>query len=183
MTFDPMTGTLWDTENGPSSMDEVNVVPAAYNSGWNQIMGPDALDPQNTSDLFNMPGAGLTYSDPEFSWQTTIAPTGILFPVGTTWGPSYDTVALVGDNNNGNIYRFPLNASRTAFDLSAFPPLTDLVADDQTEANLVRIGQGFGGITDFKIGPDNNVYVVNIFGTIYKISGPVPVALQGFTVE
>lgn len=185
MTIDPMTGFLWDTENGENVMDEVNVVASGFNSGWEDCMGPSPLDGNCNvpGGLFIMPGGGSSYSEPEFSWQNTIAPTGILFPVGTTWGPTYDSVALVGDNNNGNIYRFPLNGGRTGFDLSAFPPLLDLVADNGTEQNLVRIGQGFGGITDFKVGPDNNVYVVNIFGTIYRISGPVPVSLSGFSVE
>ena len=62
--------------------------------------------------------------------------------------------------------------------------LQDLVANNQPEANLVRIGFGFGAITDMKVGPDNHVYVVDIFGTIYQITGPgVPVELQGFEVE
>lgn len=188
LTFDPMTGALWDTENGPNVMDEVNLVTPGLNSGWEQIMGPDALDPQGVGDLWNMPGAGLTYSDPEFSWNQTVAPTGILFPVGSTWGPSYDNVVLVGDNNLGNLYALPLNGSRTGFDFSATPALLDLVADTQAEANLVRLGQGFGpgggGITDIKLGPDNDVYFVAIGnGTIYRIHGPVPVELQGFSVE
>ena len=34
------------------------------------------------------------------------------------------------------------------FDLSAFPDLVDLVADDVTEQNQLRIGQGFAVITD-----------------------------------
>lgn len=183
-TLDPMTGFLWDTENGENVMDEINLVPAGINSGWEQIMGPDALDPQNTSDLWNMPGEGLTYSDPEFSWQDTIAPTAILFPVGTSWGPTYDSKVLAGDSNLGNLYSFPLNVARNGLDVAALPPqLQDLVAQNQTEANLVRIGQGFGAITDLKVGPDNHVYVVSIFGAIYRISGPVPVSLQGFTVE
>jgi len=57
------------------------------------------------------------------------------------------------------------------------------VAADSSEANLVRIGQGFGAITDLEIGPDNHMYVVDIFGRIFRIAGPVPVTLQGFTVE
>ena len=183
-TLDPMTGVLWDTENGENVMDEINLVPSGLNSGWEQIMGPDALDPQNTSDLWNMPGAGLTYDDPEFSWVDTNAPTAILFPVGTSWGPAYDSRVLAADSNLGNIYVFPLNATRTGLDVAALPPqLQDLVAQNQTEANLVRLGQGFGSIVDMKVGPDNHVYVVSIFGTIFRIAGPVPVSLQGFTIE
>lgn len=175
MTIDPMTGTLWNTENGPGNYDEINVVAPGFNSGWNPIMGPDALDPQGLANLFNMPGAGVTYSDPEFSWFDTNAPTAIIFPNGGALGAAYDDVALVGDSNNGFLYRFPLNGTRNGFDLSATPDLTDLVADDVTEQNQVRLGQGFGAITDFDIGPDGALYVVSIFGNVFRIvGGPAP---------
>jgi glucose/arabinose dehydrogenase len=173
--IDPVTDTLWQTENGPDLWDEVNLVTPGMNSGWNQIMGPDANDPQGVGDLFDMPGAGSTYSDPEFSWLDTNAPTAIVFPNGSTLGAAYDDVALVGDSNNGFLYRFPLNGTRTGFDFSAFPDLQDLVADDTSEQNQLRIGEGFGAITDLEIGPDDNLYLVSISqGQIYRISGPPP---------
>ena len=172
MAFDPVTDELWDTENGPANFDEVNLVLPGLNSGWNQIMGPDGRDPQGLADLFNMPGAGVTYSDPEFSWLNTIAPTGIVFPNGSTLGAAYDAVALVGDANNGFLYRLPLNGARNGFNFTAFPTLQDLVADDAGERDLLRIGQGFGAVTDLEIGPDGNLYVVSIGnGAIYRISG------------
>ncbi|MGH7859714.1 MAG: PQQ-dependent sugar dehydrogenase, partial [Candidatus Binatia bacterium] len=78
--MDPVTGALWDTENGPSSYDEVNLVAPGFNSGWERIMGPDARDPQGSADLFHMPGGASEYSDPELSWLDPVAPTAILFP-------------------------------------------------------------------------------------------------------
>jgi aldose sugar dehydrogenase len=175
---------LWMTENGPSDFDELNKVDAGWNGGWNKIHGPDALDPQGVGDLWNMPNEGLTYSDPEFSWQQVVVPTGINFPFATSWGPTYNNKVLVGQNSTGDIYSFPLNATRTGLDVAALPgPLQDLVAQNSTEANLVRIGIGFGAITDLEIGPDNHMYVVDIFGRVFRIEGPVPVTLQGFTVE
>jgi glucose/arabinose dehydrogenase len=184
LEFDPVTSALWMSENGPDIMDELNRIDAGVNSGWNKIMGPDALDPQGTGDLWNMPNEGLTYSDPEFSWMDTNAVTGVVFPFGTTWGPAYNDKVLVGDSNIGNIYSFPLNGTRTGLEVPALPPaLQDLVADNQTEANLVRLGQGFGAITDLEKGPDDDIYVIDISGRVFRIEGPVPVTLQGFTVE
>ena len=185
MTLDPVTQALWMSENGPGTMDELNRFDPGVNSGWNQIMGPDALDPQGVGDLWNMPGAGLTYSDPEFSWLDTVAVTGVVFPFATTWGPSYNDKVLVADNNLGNIYSFPLNPARNGLDVSALPAaLQDLVAQNQTEANLVRIGQGFAAITDMKKGPDDHIYVVDIaLGRIFRIAGQFPVSLQDFKVE
>ena len=40
LAFDPQTGTLWDTENGEDSYDEVNIVDPGFNSGWKAVMGP-----------------------------------------------------------------------------------------------------------------------------------------------
>lgn len=181
LTFDPMTGALWDTENGPSNYDEVNLVASGFNSGWEALMGPESRTPGH-GPFFNMPGGGSLYSDPEFAWLSTIAPTAIFFPVGTSWGPAYDNVALVGDNNFGAIYSLALNGGRTGFNLTG--GLADLVADNATERDQLRLGQGFGAITDIKRGPDNHVYVVSIFPpAIYRIAGPVPVELQRFTVE
>ena len=171
LTLDPVTGSLWDTENGPNNYDEIDEVAPGQNSGWNRIMGPVARDSQGTSDLFNMPGAGLTYGDPKFSWLTTVAPTGIVFTAGSALGAAYDPMVLVGDSNNGKLYRLKLAASRHAFDFSAFPNIaSDLVADSQAEADQLVIGTGFAGIVDLVRGPDGNVYVVSIgAGNIYRI--------------
>ncbi len=174
LALDPLTGELWETENGPGSYDEVNRFPPGRNSGWEQIMGPDSRDPQDPDDLWDMPGEGSTYDDPEFSWFDTNAPTGILFPVGSSWGPDFDDVAVVGDSNRGQLYALPLDASRTALDLAAFPALLDLVADSNAEADLLRLGTGFGAVTDLELGPDGHVYVVDIgLGNIYRITGKI----------
>jgi len=171
LALDAQTGQLWDTENGPDTFDEINRVLPGMNSGWTDIMGPDALDPQGVGDLFNIPGAGLTYSDPEFSWQSTVAPTAIVFPYGSSLGPAYDSRAIVADNNNGLLYAFPLNAGRTGFALSG--ALADLVANTQTEANPLTFGQDFGAITDLKVGPSGDLYAVDLgLGTVFRISGP-----------
>lgn len=40
MTFDPVKGDLWTTENGGRAFDEVNHVERGWNGGWVQSMGP-----------------------------------------------------------------------------------------------------------------------------------------------
>jgi aldose sugar dehydrogenase len=184
MTFDPVSGRLWETENGENDMDEVNLIAPGMNGGWEPIMGPDSVDPQGLADLWNMPGAGVTYNDPEFSWQNVIAPTAILFPYATTWGATFNDRVIVGANNTGNIYSLPLNGARTGFDFTAFPNLLDLVANTGAETNQLTLGTGFNVPTDFEKGPDDNVYVVSLGnGTIYRIQGSVPVQLQDVKVE
>jgi glucose/arabinose dehydrogenase len=40
MAFDPLSGSLWDQENGEDAFDEVNLIERGMNSGWIQITGP-----------------------------------------------------------------------------------------------------------------------------------------------
>ncbi len=172
LALDPVTGSLWDTENGPATNDEVNLVESGFNSGWRDAMGPVP----SPTGLFDMPGAGNTYSLPEFTWTDTTAPTAILFPDGSALGASFDESALVADSNPGQIYEFPLNGSRDGFDLAV--PLADLVADDNDERDLLAIAEGFGSVTDLELGPDGEVYVVSIAqGAIYRLPEPGVAAL------
>src|SRR5439155_8549893 len=40
LAFDPITGSLWESENGDDAFDEMNLITAGSNGGWIQIMGP-----------------------------------------------------------------------------------------------------------------------------------------------
>jgi aldose sugar dehydrogenase len=40
MAFDPLSGNLWQQENGEDAFDEINLVDPGMNSGWIQIQGP-----------------------------------------------------------------------------------------------------------------------------------------------
>ncbi len=40
MDFDPVSGDLWEQENGDDSFTEINRAEPGFNSGWVQIMGP-----------------------------------------------------------------------------------------------------------------------------------------------
>lgn len=168
LAFDPVTGELWDTENGPDAYDEINLVQPGFNSGWERIMGSVSRDAQVTSDLVQFPGS--QYVDPKFSWLSPVGPTGIVFLNSNQLGADYQNDAFVGDINNGNLYRFKLNATRTGF-LFQDPGLADLVADDSAELEEVILGTGFAGVTDLKVGPDGLLYVLSFFqGKIFVIS-------------
>ena len=65
IAFDPVTNILWDTENGPSEYDEVNVVKPGFNSGWLQVMGPISKSGITEDELVNFPNS--KYADPVFS--------------------------------------------------------------------------------------------------------------------
>ena len=40
MAFDPLSGNLWDQENGEDAFDELNLIEPGFNSGWIQVQGP-----------------------------------------------------------------------------------------------------------------------------------------------
>jgi glucose/arabinose dehydrogenase len=177
LALDPVTGALWDTENGPTEYDEVNRVLPGMNSGWYWLQGPAARSPYGVGDLFHMPGAGITYHDPEFSWLVPIAPTALVFPFHSALGPAYDDKVILGDVVQRQLYALPLNGARTGFDTSGLPGLADLVADSPAERDAVRIGTGMA-VTDLEIGPDGALYVVKIVpGAIYRIRADTQVPL------
>ena len=169
LAFDPITGELWDTENGPNRYDEINLVLPGFNSGWEQIMGPDSRDPEGLGNLVFFPGSH--YNDPTFSWLNPVGPTAIVFMNSARLGAEYRNDVFVGDINNGNLYRFRVNATRNGLDFSS-PGLSDLVADSSAEFQEVLLGTGFGGITDLKVGPDGLLYVLSFgLGKIFVVSG------------
>lgn len=49
--FDPVSGNLWDTENGPDCCDEINLVQPGFNSGWAQVLGAWIVADPNTYPL------------------------------------------------------------------------------------------------------------------------------------
>ena len=163
LTVDPITGNIWDTENGPSFSDEINLVEPGFNSGWRSIMGPASSADEIKALVFLSPNSN--YSDPEISWLEPTAVTDIEFINSTSLGPDYTNNILVGDNNNGNLYFFKLNDQRNGLEIQ------DAVIDSEEELNNYVLGTGFGSITDIQTGPDGDIYVVSLeSGSIYKIS-------------
>jgi len=164
--FDPVTGNLWDTENGGIDKDEINYVFPGFNSGWRKTMGMavSRFDPQE--DLFNFAGKAK-YSDPEFVWKQTVAPTALKFLNSTKLGSQYANTIFVGDVKTGNLYNFKLDTDRKQLLLK--PPLEDKVADTPDEIQSAVFGQGFGVITDIQVGPDGYLYILGINGNINRI--------------
>jgi hypothetical protein len=171
MDFDPVTGILWDTENGPNFGDEINLVAPGFNSGWKDVMG---LAPTgfNYNGLVAFNGNGK-YRDPEFVWEDTVAPTALLFFNNDKFGPEYKNDMFVGDYAYGRIYHFELNPQRDGLLLNG--PLSDKKADSDSELQGVIFGEGFGVPTDLEIGPDGMLYVLSLRdGAVYKVSRPTP---------
>uniref|UniRef100_UPI000694FC44 PQQ-dependent sugar dehydrogenase n=1 Tax=Candidatus Nitrosotenuis chungbukensis TaxID=1353246 RepID=UPI000694FC44 len=165
ITFDPNTGSMWDTENGDDEYDEINLVPENFNSGWIEIMGPA----KNQEQVDALPKYGnFVYSDPEFTWQKPVAPTAISF-VKSDKLKDYEDSVFVGDCNTGNLYRFKLNSDRTGFVFES-PELSDKVHNVDESMDEILFGTGFGCVTDIEVGPDGLVYIVSLSeGKIFRI--------------
>jgi aldose sugar dehydrogenase len=170
LDFDPLTGALWDAEDGPDDYDEMNVVQPGFNSGWNQVMGPlERREDKSISDLVQFQGSH--YADPVFSWNQSTGITDIEFLDSTRLGERFARNLFVSDANNGNLYFFTLNSNRTGLDLGDIEDLEDFVADSSEEVKEVTFGTRFpGGITDIETGPDGLLYVLTFNGNLYRVS-------------
>jgi aldose sugar dehydrogenase len=150
MDFDPVTGKLWDTENGPSYGDEINLIEPGFNSGWLEVQGMAPTDFNSNEDLVNFQGKG-NYSDPEFVWTDTVGPTEIKFLDSDRLGRQYENDVFVSDITQGNIYHFDLTNNRTNLILEGL--LADKISNNATENENVIFGEWFGGISDLEVGP------------------------------
>lgn len=187
IAFDPVTGKLWDTENGPESNDEINLIEPGFNGGWRIIQGfADSTDDilnlveypgtsTNENSLygfmeqlyFKYRGLGGKYSDPEFVWSNTAVPTGIVFVDSKKLGAEYQNDLFVGSFKYGVIYDFELNDSRDALELSG--PLSDKIENSPDASEEIIFGRNFGPIVDLEVGPDGYLYVLSMDGRLFRI--------------
>jgi len=168
MAFDPISGALWEQENGDDSFDELNRVEPGMNGGWVQIMGPVARiaqfksievnefgrnlqqvrwPPSNIADtpqealarLFMLPGAH--YSDPEFSWKYAVPPAGIGFMSSDALGPQFRGDLFVGAATTNTVggHLFRFNLTGNRMKIAVDDPrLEDRVADNVTKHDLTE---------------------------------------------
>ena len=171
LDFDPLTGKLWDTENGRDFGDEVNLVEPGFNSGWNKVQGIWTLGKNGTKgelvseipdNLVDFNGKGK-YSPPEFTWNKTVGVTALKFLKSDKYGEKYKNDMFVGDIHNGNVYHFDLNKKRTGLILEG--KLADKVADNEKEDSTLVFASGFHGITDIEVGPDGYLYLLSFHNT------------------
>jgi glucose/arabinose dehydrogenase len=196
MDFDPITRKLWNTENGPTYGDEINLVEPGFNSGWAVVTGiwnkTDQFDNDLVKCLYCTAAAthawyfGIidwiekniyhvqegVYSNPELTWNSTVAPTALKFLNSDKLGKQYENDIFVGDIIYGNLYHFELNENRDALILNG--SLSDKLANNLDEINPHIFAQGFEGITDIKVGPDGYLYLLTYNrpggeGSIYRI--------------
>jgi glucose/arabinose dehydrogenase len=180
--IDPISGNLWDTENGPQFGDEINLVNEGFNSGWEKAQGIWKLN--QTKSRVGTYFEGLTgiefedfggkgkYSNPEFVWDKPVGPTALIFLESDKLGKKYQDDMFVGSVKKGIIYHFDVSKDRKSLLLD--DDLVDLVLNKGDDFSKILFGENFGIITDLEVSPDGYLYIVSGSrgtdeGAIYRV--------------
>jgi aldose sugar dehydrogenase len=138
----PVTGELWNSENGPNGGDEINIVKAGKNYGWPTVsMGRSYEGPwQGKFEKDGMEGP-LVY------WMPAIAASGLMIYTGDKF-PQWRNNAFVGAMRYGEIPNTG-HLQRIVFN--------DKTEEIRREMLLTEFRQR---IRDVKQGPDGFVYLL-----------------------
>ena len=100
LAVNPDTGAIWETEQGPSGGDEINVLRAGRNYGWPVVSyGRDYFGPLISPHPFRQ---GM--EDPILVWLPSIGVTGMTFYTGDSF-PHWKRNLFVGGLREGGIPR------------------------------------------------------------------------------
>lgn len=140
MAFDPRTGVLWATENGPECNDELDRILPGENDGWGPSETCAGEGPGNTN------ADGPSPELPVLWWADTFAPTGIAFCDRCRLGARNEGALFFGAANTGGVRRVVLNAARDA-----------------------AVGQRVvyshpGPVLSVEVGPDGRIYFSDLGG-------------------
>jgi aldose sugar dehydrogenase len=141
--FDPETGTLWETENGPACNDEINLVQPGDNYGW----GGASEGCPDTNESGPAPRRA-----PEVNFPSPIGITGAAFCDGCGL-PGRQGDLLFGDCcDGGRIRRVTLDAAR----------------DDVASGPTVMLDSPGGSVLSMEVGPGGRIYFSD-FNAIYRL--------------
>jgi glucose/arabinose dehydrogenase len=136
-------------------------------------MGP--IERRNVTaenDLVNFLGSS-SYANPVFTWRGPVGVTDIEFYDSDKLGDNYTNNIFVGDFNNGHLYSFEVNETRSGIKFEDPRLSDDLVASNDRQRAAVICGTGFtSSITDIETGPDGYLYLLTfdpIKGAIFRI--------------
>jgi glucose/arabinose dehydrogenase len=147
-TFDSATGRLWETENGPSCNDEINLLQMGSNYGWgvNQSCGSTTA-PRDTNNSGPTPRVL-----PKVFFTSTLGITGDAFCHGCGLGPAAEGRLFFGCVNDGFLRSMALDAGRT-----------------NKLGSVAKVFTGpSGAIYSLETGPNGHIYFSNPNG-IYKL--------------
>jgi aldose sugar dehydrogenase len=140
--FDPVTGDLWETDNGPSCNDEVNYIPVGGgNYGWGRRQDCGSLPaPRDTNNSGPRPRIL-----PEMWFVNPIGITGLTFCAGCGLTGSEGDM-FFGGVKFGQIRRVPLGAGR------------------HSVAGVGRVVFDTGNVLSVESGPNGSIYYSDFSG-------------------
>jgi glucose/arabinose dehydrogenase len=156
MCFNPVTDSMYVSENGWNTWDEFNIIHKGRNYGWATCEG-DYLNGSTSS-----PCSNSSFVKPIATWGTPLpAVTGCVYYSGTVM-PEFNNHILVADNDNGIIYDLTMGNA----------PAYDVVTNKKSFADIVS-GTTGNGLTAIHQGKDECIYAMKggytTTGEIYRI--------------
>lgn len=99
MAIHPETGDIWFSEHGTTQGDELNILKPGANYGW-----PNVTTGKYRTDYQPLAISGATFTDPLYSWDQTVAPTGLTFYAGPEF-PQWKGNLIVPGLSKGSLWR------------------------------------------------------------------------------
>jgi glucose/arabinose dehydrogenase len=140
-TFDPESRRLWETENGPSCNDEINLVRRGGNYAW----GPNESCPNTNQD------GPAPRRLPKVNFPTTIGITGAVFCDGCGLAGRQGDLLFGDCCGSGVVQRVRLNAAR----------------DDVLGGPITMLNPA-GAVLSLEAAPDGRIYF-STFNSIFRL--------------
>jgi aldose sugar dehydrogenase len=135
MAIHPETGELWTTEHGPMGGDELNLIEAGKNYGWETITYGKNYNGTIITELTHKPGM----EQPNFYWNPSLAVCGLDFYTGDLF-EKWKNRLLVGALKYEEVRLLQIEEDRVVHEQVIF--------------------KGAGRVRDVSTGPDGAIYVV-----------------------
>ena len=151
ITVHPVTGEIWEVENGPQGGDELNILKPGRNYGWPLIsLGREYSGAPIDRDMESMEGAFMF-------WSPSIAPSSVMFYTGDRF-PDWKGNLLVSALRGSRIERVAFNSRGLPLDITA----------NNTEFLLYELKQRIRQVAQ---GPDGLLYVLTDYtnGALLRI--------------
>lgn len=135
MAIHPVTGELWATEHGPMGGDELNLIKAGNNYGWETITYGRNYNGTIITELTHMPGM----EQPVFYWKPSTAVCGLDFYTGNLF-EKWKNKLMVGALKYEDVRMVQI--------------------EDERVVHEEVILKNAGRVRDVSTGPDGAIYVV-----------------------
>ena len=156
LAFNPATGELWSTEEGPQGGDELNLIEAGKNYGWPRVSLGRNYDGTRVGEGFTAPGL----EEPVVFWVPAIAISGLSFYDGDKF-PAWKGNVFVGAMraNTGQ------HVQRVQFNGKGLPTGREILLSELKQR-----------IREVKPGPDGYLYALTdeTFGAVLRVEPPLP---------